>query len=420
MTKILKATAKVVLYKSKTLKDGAHPVAVRITFARRVKYYTVSRCVPSAWSEESHRFKKNKEANIKLNAYESKAQAIIESYTADGRPFSFRNFEKDFLLNADRKRVFQFLDDQIKKLDQQDRAGSLSIATTVRNSLFKFTNYPILTWSDIDRKFLTDYELHLSKTCQVNGISVYMRYLRALFNMAISEGLVKRELYPFYDYKIKSAPVKKRALSKAQIEALINYSAEEGSHDFHARNYFVLSYFLRGMNFIDLSRMKEENILDDRIQYIRSKTRTARSQGKGKIFSIPVRGLVRNLLAYYRKNNFTGSGFVLPILKKVYATTKAERWARAKILDKVNKSLQAICKELKFPDPDSVTFYSARHSWATITRREGARTEIIQEAMGHGDVKTTQVYLADFGDLDLDKADQHLDQYKTISIKSTG
>ena len=65
MTKLLKATAAIVLYKSKTLKDGTHPVTLRVTFARQLKYYTLGRCHVESWNKEANRYKKDKEANIK-------------------------------------------------------------------------------------------------------------------------------------------------------------------------------------------------------------------------------------------------------------------------------------------------------------------------------------------------------------------
>ncbi|MBN8857819.1 MAG: tyrosine-type recombinase/integrase [Sphingobacteriales bacterium] len=36
---------------------------------------------------------------------------------------------------------------------------------------------------------------------------------------------------------------------------------------------------------------------------------------------------------------------------------------------------------------------SARHSYATTLKHSGARTEFIQESLGHTDVRTTENYL---------------------------
>jgi integrase len=244
-----------------------------------------------------------------------------------------------------------------------------------------------------------------------------MRLLRSTYNRAIDLGLVKRENYPFDKYQIKSETTRKRALTNQQIEAIINFPVEEGTHKFHSRNYFAFSYLTRGMNFVDLSRLRFENIVDDRITYIRSKTKTSRSRGDGRAFNIPIRGLVREMINYYRKNHFAGAGYIFPILSKKYDSLIQEKWAIQKKSKQTNKDIQGICEDLKIPSFDQVTFYSARHSWATISKRHGTSTEMIQEAMGHGNIKTTEIYLGQFESEQLDKADQHLEEFKIFSIK---
>lgn len=239
-----------------------------------------------------------------------------------------------------------------------------------------------------------------------------MRQLKAIYNDAISLGLVKKEHYPFDEYKIKTAPTRKRALTKTQIEALIKYRAEAGSRQYHSLNFFLFSYFTRGMNFVDIARLTETNIVNDRIIYIRSKTKTARTKGDGRVFSVPVRGWVREVLNEYRGQNFP---YIFPILKKEYETALSEKWALKKKAKQVNEDLQAVCKDLKFPNAEQVTFYSARHSWATLTRKAGARTELVQQGLGHGNVKTTEAYLADFETEELDQADKFLDGYSNMT-----
>jgi len=45
---------------------------------------------------------------------------------------------------------------------------------------------------------------------------------------------------------------------------------------------------------------------------------------------------------------------------------------------------------------ENVSSYSARHSWATISRNSGASTEFIKEALGHSSVSVTERYLKQF------------------------
>jgi site-specific recombinase XerD len=38
--------------------------------------------------------------------------------------------------------------------------------------------------------------------------------------------------------------------------------------------------------------------------------------------------------------------------------------------------------------------HCARHSWATVARNEGLPLTVISEGLGHGNLKTTEIYLA--------------------------
>ena len=54
----------------------------------------------------------------------------------------------------------------------------------------------------------------------------------------------------------------------------------------------------------------------------------------------------------------------------------------------------------------NLTSYVARHSWATIASRKNINIGIISEGLGHRDIKTTQTYLASFGNDALDNANE--------------
>ena len=55
-----------------------------------------------------------------------------------------------------------------------------------------------------------------------------------------------------------------------------------------------------------------------------------------------------------------------------------------------------------------MTFYVARHSYATAQKLRGNSIEVIRELMSHSDYRTSEHYLADFGSDLLDRADEGL------------
>lgn len=60
----------------------------------------------------------------------------------------------------------------------------------------------------------------------------------------------------------------------------------------------------------------------------------------------------------------------------------------------LNKWMGVISKDLGFDF--KVTFYYARHSFATILRNSGASIEYISGALGHTEIKSTQLYIDSF------------------------
>jgi site-specific recombinase XerD len=66
-----------------------------------------------------------------------------------------------------------------------------------------------------------------------------------------------------------------------------------------------------------------------------------------------------------------------------------------KVNHQVNQDLQKIGETLKLDV--KLTTYVARHTFATVLKKEGISVSIIGQALGHEDEKTTRIYLDSFG-----------------------
>src|SRR5690606_4216036 len=99
--------------------------------------------------------------------------------------------------------------------------------------------------------------------------------------------------YPFKVYKISKFKVLgvKKALIRDEMKLMECIDVEKYPHLRNTRNYLIFSYYTGGMNFVDLMKLKWENIQGDRILYIRSKT-------KGR-FSVKMLEPVKEIIAYY-------------------------------------------------------------------------------------------------------------------------
>ena len=71
-----------------------------------------------------------------------------------------------------------------------------------------------------------------------------------------------------------------------------------------------------------------------------------------------------------------------------------------KVLARINKELKILSTELEIED--IVTTYVARHSFASILKKSGVNIGIISQALGHQDLKTTEIYLSKFDNEQVD------------------
>ena len=77
-----------------------------------------------------------------------------------------------------------------------------------------------------------------------------------------------------------------------------------------------------------------------------------------------------------------------------------------KIYHDINQELRTFGKELDITT--DVTTYVARHSFATVLKKSGVNIGIISQALGHQDIKTTQIYLSKFDNEQVDEAMKNL------------
>jgi len=231
---------------------------------------------------------------------------------------------------------------------------------------------------------LKSIELHyVSKGNNLNGLSHYFRTVRAIWNRALKEGIVRSEGYPFKEYKIKQVKTHKTALRKEDILSLLEVGLPEGTlaWHWHARNMFFFSFYCQGMNFGDIAKLKVENIQAERILYTRSKV--------GKVISVKLNDKINAILDIYQKDKKTDD-YIFPII-----THEPRRVSQIKeYRDGVNHALKRWAKKLELDS--TLSFNTARHSWATIGMDLNLPIAVISQGLGHNDIRTTQIYLDAF------------------------
>ena len=148
----------------------------------------------------------------------------------------------------------------------------------------------------------------------------------------------------------------------------------------------------RGMNLIDIAKLKAKDIYSGYIFYGRSKTDDP--------LSVKITPELQEILSYYLDGK-QQEDFVFPIgndgSPEMFKKYRSDRRL-------VNKHLKIIAKYAGIEG--KLTTYYLRHSWATISKFLGFPISLISDALRHKSVATTEGYLKSFVDKDLDDANK--------------
>lgn len=404
------SSIKVLLYTSKSLKNGEHPIMLRIIKDRKSKYISVgASCSTELWDEKKNLPKKKHplfhELCVLIDTKKVAANKLLLEFANEQTDFSAEEV-KTVLTGSDIKKqtVLAFFDTAIETLRRTDRLGTAEIFKTTKNSIATFRKGKDFDFSLITPGFLSKWDESLQQRgVTLTSIFVYMRTFQRLVNMAREEKCVRKDFNPFKEFsfsKYRRAKSKKRAIAKDDIRAIAAFETEVGSRLFHAKNYFLFSYYARGINFIDMAHLTWQSVRNGRLDYTRRKTKTH--------FTMALLEPAQDILAYYREHYYDGeNSFVFPILNPSYLSPMSIVNRVKKVLGEVNRSLKIISKELGLTE-QRLTTYVARHSFATVMKKSGQSVAIISEAMGHDSESTTQIYLDSFENDVLDEASKAL------------
>lgn len=405
----MNTTITVVCYKSKTLSNGENPLMLRICQNRKTKYQSLGVSVNKEYWDFEKNVPKlkcpNREVLVKLilkvqMEYQQKLldkKANDEEYTAD----SLLNEKKQEIKAQTVEDFYQHL---IQDLRTLGKVGNAEAYLNSYNSLKNFNKGKKLTYtfSYINSSFLKKYEDWLrSKDIKETTLSFQFRTLRATFNKAIEENVVSKEKNPFELFKISkfNTKTKKRALTKEDMIKIITTETINATElRLLARNVFTFSYLCGGISFVDVANLTMNNIHKGRLLYSRQKTHGA--------IDLKLCEQAKEIIeryTFYREK----ATYLFPILNaRLHKTPMQKKNRVRKVLARINKELSVLRAELEIED--IVTTYVARHSFASILKKSGVNIGIISQALGHQDLKTTEIYLSKFDNEQVDEAMSNL------------
>jgi len=320
---------------------------------------------------------------------------IVRNLESEGRAFTVDEIAERFRSPRCRTTVLAFMRQRIAGLDAADRLGT---ARNYRRAYISFSRFLCgadLPFPELTEQLVNDYNRYLIRRGIVrNTISFYMRILRSVYNKAVRQHLVEQK-FPFREVYTGIDRTRKRAVDEQTVARLARLELRPSSSLAFARDLFLFSFCTRGMAFVDMAYLREKDIRDGTIRYIRHKT--------GQQLTIRIEPCIDRIIRRYARNR-GANGYLFPILK---SDDPHEAYAQYQLaLNYYNRLLKKLSAMLGLEH--GLSSYTARHSWATAARNRNIPLSVISAGMGHASEKTTEIYLSLLENSVIDNANRQI------------
>ena len=387
-----------VKFRPSTVADHEGTIYYQIIHERKVRQLlTDYKVFPSEWDESRSMVTTTQKSERKsfilsirerirwdverLTKIDRKLNSNGLTYTADDVIDEFNRYAHEYSL-------FNFMENIIARLKQNSKVRTSETYKSTLNSFKKFRKDEDIMLDCLTSEIMEAYEAwHKGRGVAPNTISFYTRILRAVYNRAVEDDIIEnrnpfRHVYTGVDKTVK------RALPLAVIKKIKTLDLSLTPALDYARDMFLMSFYLRGMSFIDMAFLKKSDLKNGYVTYRRRKT--------GQQLVIEWTKEMQMILDKYPENK---SDYLLPIIRN---SGLNERCTYRNTGYNINHNLKRIAEMVGVTIP--LTLYVARHSWASAAKAKGIPLSVISEGMGHDSEATTQIYLASIDTSVVDKA----------------
>ena len=295
----------------------------------------------------------------------------------------------EFTSNKHENYLFPFIESVIINMQTLGKIRTSETYAATLCSFRRFRKNHDIALDDLDSDIIMAYEVYLKNNgiC-LNTSSFYMRNLRAIYNRAVEKDLTPQR-FPFKHVYTGVDKTIKRAVPLKVVKQIKEMDfSKNPSFDF-ARDMFLLSFYTRGMSFVDMAYLRKKDLQNGMLSYRRRKT--------GQQLYIKWEKCMQEIVNKYDTSQ---SNYLLPIIKPFRDINERKQYIYA--AHNINRCLKIIGKELKLPIP--LTLYVARHAWASIAKSKNIPLSVISEGMGHDSEATTRIYLASLDTTAIDNA----------------
>lgn len=377
-----------VKFRPSTVAECEGTIYYQIIHVRKVRHLPTNyKVFPSEWDENRSMVKTSQISDRipliisireQIRCDFERLARIVRQLDANGLSYTVDDVINEFNRYVCEYSLFNFMESIIASLRQNGKIRTSETYISTLNSFKKYRGNEDIILDCISSETMKGYEAwHIARGVTPNTISFYTRILRAVYNRAVEDGVIANRK-PFRHVYTGIDKTLKRALPLTLIKKIKSLDLTFTPALDFARNMFMMSFYLRGMSFIDMAFLKKSDLKNGYVTYRRRKT--------GQLLTIEWTKEMQMLLDKYPENS---SEYLLPVIRN---TGVNERSAYRNASYNINHNLKRIAEMAGVTIP--LTLYVARHSWASAAKVKGIPLSVISEGLGHDSETTTRIYLA--------------------------
>lgn len=270
--------------------------------------------------------------------------------------------------------------------EEMNRKAYADTFRWTKNLLIKFFRTDKIYFQNIDSYTLIELKKFFLKGTNKREVSFvkYLRCIRRVFNVAIGQKIISRDLYPFDAISIPSDY--KAKIRRLDVEILRKYYQRTGI----GRDFFFLSFFLCGMNMKDIFYLPYfDNYIDI------SRLKTARTAREVRL-KLKLQPEVLDIIRKYADPDK---------IKMIKTKYKNHKQLTHFVDDKIKAEIEEINKSIK-DEKNKFPYFSftyARHSWATTAGQLRLPDSTIDKGLMHS---VTGVMIEKYREYDFTQVDE--------------
>lgn len=370
------ATLSLTIFKAKQLANGKHKIRIAVRHHHETVYIITPYIIDDISQFKNGNVIKRFDAdvmNVQLRILLNKYQKILDDIN-NIKSLSAKDLKNTILSyhkTDDNITIGKICNNYVKELKEDGRIGYAELIERCSKYFIEFSKGDVPA-NSITPVTVSNFERFLRNKKKLNQTTtgMYLTRLRVLINLGKKRYFVKQDINPFQDCKIPQSLERDLDISIKQFKMFRSYIAKNKIERI-AKDLWFLSFYLGGINLIDLMRI--DFTVSNQIEYVRTKTKNTKRGDKRIEISIPIEA--KNIIEKYVSKK--------GILNFDY-NFSYENFNRY-----VGRTLRKIGKEIGVK---RLCYYSARKTFVQYGFELGIPLEVLEYTIGQSMKQNRPIY----------------------------